>query len=29
MKEIVSLEIDRIKLRGYGKKIIIPLDPRE
>ena len=29
MKENVSLENDRIKLKGQGKKIIIPLDPKE
>ena len=29
MKTNVSLDKDRIKLKGRGKKIIIPLDPRE
>lgn len=29
MKENISLEKDRIKLKGQGKKIIIPLDPKE
>jgi hypothetical protein len=29
MKVTISLERDRIKLKGNGKKIIIPLDPRE
>jgi hypothetical protein len=29
MKSIVSLKRDRIKLKGSGKKIIIPLDPKE
>jgi hypothetical protein len=29
MKETISLERDRIKLKGSGRKIIIPLDPKE
>ena len=29
MKSNISLEKDRIKLKGQGKKIIIPLDPKE
>lgn len=29
MKENISLKKDRIKLKGQGKKIIIPLDPKE
>lgn len=29
MKANISLEKDRIKLKGQGKKIIIPLDPKE
>ena len=29
MKENISLEKDRIKLKGQGKKIIIPLDSKE
>ena len=29
MKDTVSLEKDRIKLKGQGKKVIIPLDPKE
>jgi hypothetical protein len=29
MKENISLEKDRIKLKGNGRKIIIPLDPNE
>jgi hypothetical protein len=29
MKENISLEKDRIKLKGDGRKIIIPLDPKE
>ena len=28
MKANISLEKDRIKLKGQGKKIIIPLDPK-
>ena len=27
MKATISLEIDRIKLKGSGRKIITPLDP--
>ena len=29
MKTTISLERDRIKLKGSGRKIIIPLDPKE
>ena len=29
MKANISLEKDRIKLKGQGKKVIIPLDPKE
>ena len=29
MKSNISLEKDRIKLKGQGKKVIIPLDPKE
>jgi hypothetical protein len=29
MKANISLERDRIKLKGSGRKIIIPLDPKE
>jgi hypothetical protein len=29
MKATISLERDRIKLKGSGRKIIIPLDPKE
>ena len=29
MKANISLEKHRIKLKGQGKKIIIPLDPKE
>ena len=29
MKANISLEKARIKLKGQGKKIIIPLDPKE
>ena len=29
MKANISLENDRIKLKGQGKKVIIPLDPKE
>jgi hypothetical protein len=29
MKETISLERDRTKLNGSGRKIIIPLDPKE
>ena len=29
MKANISLEKDRIKIKGQGKKIIIPLDPKE
>jgi hypothetical protein len=29
MKETISLERDRIKIKGNGMKIIIPLNPRE
>ena len=29
MKSIISLEKERIKLKGQGKKVIIPLDPKE
>ena len=29
MKENISLEKDKIQLKGQGKKIIIPLDPKE
>ena len=29
MKANISLEKDRIKLKGQGKKVIIPLDPEE
>ena len=29
MKSNISIEKDRIKLKGQGKKIIIPLDPKE
>ena len=29
MKDNISLEKDRIKLKGQGKKIIISLDPKE
>jgi len=29
MKETISLERDRIKLKGSGRKLIIPLDPKE
>ena len=29
MKANISLEKDRIKLKGKGKKVIIPLDPKE
>jgi hypothetical protein len=29
MKVYISLEKDRIKLKGNGRKIIIPLDQRE
>ena len=29
MKANISLEKDRIKLKGQGKDIIIPLDPKE
>ena len=29
MKANISLEKDRIRLKGQGKKIIIPLDPNE
>lgn len=29
MKANISLEKDRIKLKGQGKKAIIPLDPKE
>jgi hypothetical protein len=29
MKATISLERDWIKLKGSGRKIIIPLDPKE
>jgi hypothetical protein len=29
MKENISLEKEKIKLKGNGRKIIIPLDPNE
>jgi hypothetical protein len=29
MRATISLERDRIKLKGSGRKIIIPLDPKE
>jgi hypothetical protein len=29
MKETISLERDRIKLKGSGRKIIIPMDPKK
>ena len=29
MKSNISLEKDKIKLKGKGKKVIIPLDPKE
>ena len=29
MKSNISLEKDRIKLKGQGEKVIIPLDPKE
>ena len=29
MKANISLEKDRIKLKGQGQKVIIPLDPKE
>ena len=29
MRAMISLERDRIKLKGSGRKIIIPLDPKE
>jgi len=29
MKAIISLERDRIKLKGSGRNIIIPMDPKE
>jgi hypothetical protein len=29
MKATISLERDKIKLKGSGRKIIIPLDPKE
>jgi hypothetical protein len=29
MRATISLERDRIKLKGSGKKIIMPLDPKE
>ena len=29
MKANISLEKDRIKLKGQGKKVIVPLDPKE
>jgi hypothetical protein len=29
MRVIISIERDRIKFKGSGRKIIIPLDPKE
>jgi hypothetical protein len=29
MRAAISLERDRIKLKGSGRKIIIPLEPKE
>ena len=29
MKSNITLEKDRIKLKGQGKNVIIPLDPKE
>jgi hypothetical protein len=29
MKETISLERDRVKLKGNDRKIVIPLDPKE
>jgi len=29
MKEIISLERNKIKLKGNGQKIVIPLEPKE
>jgi hypothetical protein len=29
MKETISVERDRIKLKGSRRKIIIPMDPKE
>ena len=29
IKANISLEKDRIKIKGQGKKVIIPLDPKE
>ena len=29
MKANISLKLDKIKLKGQGKKVIIPLDPKE
>jgi hypothetical protein len=29
MKATISLERDKIKLKGSGRKIIIPLDPKK